>query len=446
MIGEVPHGIFIDSNNTIFVAAHTINQIVIWSEGSIDPVQNLSATLSYYTTLFVTIDGDIYFENVDKQGRVDKWPKNSTSSMLIKDFEQGCYGLFIDINNSLYCSAHVENKVISVSLIDTTEASVIVAGNGSKGSASHLLSSPWGIFVNTNLDLYVADAANNRIQLFRHGQLNGTTVAGKGVPANLNLDHPTDVILDKDGNLFIVENNNHRIIRSGFGEFQCLIGCSKKAGSASNELNKPISIRFDNYGNLYVTDEFNNRIQKFIIATNACGESTSKKIDLFKIIHHHFFTGFFSSDCHPSTIKLLPNAPVLSTPIQFRRNQDLYISSNIESNCKNSSSISTVWAILSCSSTCSNRAQVDALVDTESNDLFLPARSLAYGTYELKLTATINTSSSVYIEIIQSNIITNLIPFDTSVLTHDIQQNLVLNPGKYSIDLNAITFNSSVSD
>ena len=35
-----------------------------------------------------------------------------------------------------------------------------------------------GIFVDINLDLYVADYYNHRIQLFRLGELNGITVAG----------------------------------------------------------------------------------------------------------------------------------------------------------------------------------------------------------------------------------------------------------------------------
>ena len=38
---------------------------------------------------------------------------------------------------------------------------------------------PRGIFVDTNLDLYVADRYNHRVQLFRSGQLDAVTVAGR---------------------------------------------------------------------------------------------------------------------------------------------------------------------------------------------------------------------------------------------------------------------------
>ena len=42
-----------------------------------------------------------------------------------------------------------------------------VAGTGVEGSSLDMLSYPWGIYVDINLDLYVADSVNCRIQLFQ---------------------------------------------------------------------------------------------------------------------------------------------------------------------------------------------------------------------------------------------------------------------------------------
>jgi sugar lactone lactonase YvrE len=150
------------------------------------------------------------------------------------------------------------------------------AGTGSWESQSNELSKPWGIFVDIDFNLYVADTGNNRIQRFQQGQLNGTTVAGNRIPNNLTLNHPTDVIVDADGFLYIADNDNHRIIRAGPNEFQCIAGCTGKNGSASNELKKAYALRFDSDGNLYVADEFNDRIQKFSLATNSCGKYLEK--------------------------------------------------------------------------------------------------------------------------------------------------------------------------
>jgi hypothetical protein len=272
IIGGAARGIFVKSDDTVYVAAHAKNQILVWSKDSIGLTRNLTVKLPDYTSLFVTMNGDIYFENGNERGRVDKWPVNSTSSTVVMKFSGDCHGLFVDINNTLYCSMTWNHRVVKASLDDKNATEITVAGTGSSGSKSIELKWPWGIFVDTNYDLYVADAANNRIQLFRLGEHNGTTVAENGIPKSLTLNLPTDVVLDASGYLYIGDSYHGRVIRSGYGGFQCVIGCSGKRGSAPNELRDAYSIRFDSQGNLYVADEHNNRIQKFTLATGSCGK------------------------------------------------------------------------------------------------------------------------------------------------------------------------------
>ena len=184
------------------------------------------------------------------------------NNTIVMEPNGSCYGLFVDINDVIYCSLTDHHQVIKLSQNTNPGVPTIVAGNGSAGSTSDLLDSPRGIFVNINFDLYVADCNNNRIQLFPTGQLNGTTVA-----ENIALDCPTSVILDGDDNLFIVDSNNHRILASNGSNFRCIAGCSHTNGSSSTELNYPQSIAFDSYGNIYVTDRDNDRVQKFILQT-----------------------------------------------------------------------------------------------------------------------------------------------------------------------------------
>ncbi|CAF1442494.1 unnamed protein product, partial [Adineta steineri] len=82
------------------------------------------------------------------------------------------------------------------------------------------------------------------------------------------LNGPSAVVLDADGYLFIVDQNNNRIIGSGPYGYRCLVGCSEQTGSASTQLNQPYSMSFDSHGNIYVTDKNNGRIQLFNLATN----------------------------------------------------------------------------------------------------------------------------------------------------------------------------------
>ena len=107
---------------------------------------------------------------------------------------------------------------------------------------------------------------------------NGTTVAGSGAAWPVILLWPTDVILDGNGYLYIVEYNNHRVIASGPNGFRCIIACTGTTGSAANQLAGPIGLSFDSQGNLFVTDYSNNRVQKFALVTNSCGNWTRTKL------------------------------------------------------------------------------------------------------------------------------------------------------------------------
>ena len=215
----------------------------------------------------------MYADNGYSRARLEKWTVNATNSIVILNVSGACTGIFIDIYNSFYCSSPSQQQVWKKPIDGDGNSSVIVAGNGFAGSASNTLSSPYGIFVDLDLSLYVADFSNNRVQLFRSGQLNATTVAGNGAPGTVTLSNPIAVILDADGYSFIVDYGHHRIVRSGPNGFRCIAGCSGTSGAAGNQLAWPRALSFDSYGNMYIADAGNNRIQKFFLARNACGKS-----------------------------------------------------------------------------------------------------------------------------------------------------------------------------
>jgi sugar lactone lactonase YvrE len=185
-----------------------------------------------------------------------------------------CGGLFVDTNDTLYCSMLRNHQVVKRSLNDPEMTSVIVAaGTGSRGSAFNELNEPRGIFVDVNFDLYVADCVNHRVQLFQSGESNGITVAGtKSLNPTITLDFPTGIVLDAEKYLFIVDSGNHRVVRSSLNGFRCLVGCYGQ-DSQSNQLNGPISFSFDRSGNMFVADELNSRIQKFEYLEKSCGTS-----------------------------------------------------------------------------------------------------------------------------------------------------------------------------
>lgn len=267
MVGSRPHGIFISFDNTIYIAANSKSEIIVWSEGKSSPI-HIRTSLSVYTNLFVTVIGEIYFENGSENGRIEKWSKDSNQSVFVVKFSGSCYDIFIDLNNTLYCCMKTLHQIDMVSLNNGANVPISVAGTGGWGSKANELSHPFAIFVDVNVDLYVADTGNHRILLFRPGETAGITVAGIGIPANLFLNLPTNVKLDAEKTIYIADNENHRIIRVKDNQFSCIIACSSLMGFAANLLHKPYALHFDSYGNLYVIDEFNNRIQKFNLTDN----------------------------------------------------------------------------------------------------------------------------------------------------------------------------------
>jgi len=262
-VGTLPHGIFIDSNNSIYVPNQQTGEIHVWeNENYLNPTKTISGGSLGAVSIFVTTNGDIYVDNGNNCS-VDKWIAENETWIPVMNTQTQCTGLFIDIYESLYCSMPNSYRVDKRWSNGTA---IIVAGTGGRGSSSNMLNIPWGIFVDINLDLYVADAANNRIQLFQRNQRNGITIAGTGsTNITIELTWPTGIVLDSDQHFFIVDHGNHRIIGSDENGFRCIFGCSG-GGSTNDKLSTPVTMSFGRYGDIYVTDRYNHRVQKISLS------------------------------------------------------------------------------------------------------------------------------------------------------------------------------------
>jgi len=262
------------------------NFTLVWSQWGVS-VKNISASLSHPYSVFVAITGDVYIDNGYVNGQVNLFPFNTTTVVTVMNVSGSCYGLFVDLNNYLYCSLKSFHQVVKLLLNNGTTIPTIAAGTGSPGSQSNMLNAQQGIYVDNNINLYVADCGNNRVQIFQSGQLNGMTAAGNGsTSSTISLNCPTDVVLDSNGYLFIVDSNNHRIVGSGYYGFRCIVGCSG-GGSSSSQLYFPQSMAFDSYGNIYVTDQGNGRIQTFSFQKTNCCKFSSYLLIIY-LIHVYY--------------------------------------------------------------------------------------------------------------------------------------------------------------
>ncbi|CAF1158512.1 unnamed protein product [Adineta steineri] len=271
IVSQAPSAIFVNTNNTIYVVNRENNTIVMWQEKSVNPTKIISGNFTEPCSLFVASNGDIYIDDGKKDGRVQKWSAETNTFDTVMNVNSSCLGLFVDINNTLYCSMSDHHQVVKRSLNDPVVTSNrFAAGTGIKGSHSDELNGPCGIFVDVNLDLYVTDCHNDRVQLFQSEKSNGITVAGSR--STITLHCPNGIVLDAEKYLFILDFRNHRIVGSSVNGFRCLVGCYG-IGSQPSQLNNPFSFSFDRSENIFVADSSNNRIQKFQYLEESCNSS-----------------------------------------------------------------------------------------------------------------------------------------------------------------------------
>ena len=126
-------------------------------------------------------------------------------------------GLHFDSSaDSLSIANTGANNVVQWTLGDSSWTLLAGDASGVNGSSSTSLCGPLGVTRDSSGNLYVADTENHPIQFFFSGQFSGTTVAGNStVPGNSVdlLNRPASVTIDSQLNLYVTDRQNHRIQR-----------------------------------------------------------------------------------------------------------------------------------------------------------------------------------------------------------------------------------------
>ena len=191
-------------------------------------------------------------------------------------------GVAVDTAGNLFIADTGNNQIRRV---DTNRTITTVVGNGTRGFAGDngpavnaSLDQPSGLAFDSEGRLLIADVGNNRIRrLERNGTI--TTIAGDGqtgfspdgTPArNAQLSGPQGLSVDADGNIFVAEAYNCRILKisvvdtrittvAGSGECD-FYGDGEPATSAA--LQSPRSVAVDAAGNVFIADLDNLRVRR----------------------------------------------------------------------------------------------------------------------------------------------------------------------------------------
>jgi DNA-binding beta-propeller fold protein YncE len=148
----------------------------------------------------------------------------------------------------------------------------VVAGSNGEGSHLNQLNRPYYIFVDEEQSLYVSDCDNHRVTKWLKGAKEGIVVAGGEGQGNklTQLDSPLGVWVDEIGSVYVAEGGgNQRVTRWPKGETSgVLVAGGNGSGDASNQFRYPEGLSFDRRGNIYVVDNANHRVQQFTLEKN----------------------------------------------------------------------------------------------------------------------------------------------------------------------------------
>jgi sugar lactone lactonase YvrE len=115
-------------------------------------------------------------------------------------------GLYYDEPNQIFYISNHDSHSITQWYIGDYEPRNIYAGiPGRFGNSSVQLFYPEGITLDKYGNLYIADCQNHRIQMYCPNALFGITIAGggDGGSASNQLRYPSDIALDSELNLYV---------------------------------------------------------------------------------------------------------------------------------------------------------------------------------------------------------------------------------------------------
>lgn len=155
---------------------------------------------------------------------------------------------------------------------------------GYLGSGDGQFDNPLGIAIDSSGSVYVADTKNDRIQKFKLADPCpvGTTQVGTGAcfvtkwgtlgHANGQFDKPWGIDVDSSGLVYVADAGNNRI--QVFTNNGIFINTWGSPGSGDGQFEIPTGIDVDRYGFVYVADTTNFRIEKFQLSPNPCPAGT----------------------------------------------------------------------------------------------------------------------------------------------------------------------------
>jgi sugar lactone lactonase YvrE len=195
-------------------------------------------------------------------------------------------GVCVDMLGNVFIADLINNRIRKIvgGIISTiagggTCASGSFCGDSAAATAAALYA-PMGVTVDASGNIYIADTGNDRVRMVAASSGSIFTIVGTGhigfsgdggQATSAQLYSPYGVVVDGNGNLYVADNLNNRIreVEAGIEIIETIAGNGIGSYAGDNgiataaSLYNPYSIALDGAGNIYIADCNNHRIRRF---------------------------------------------------------------------------------------------------------------------------------------------------------------------------------------
>jgi hypothetical protein len=311
-----PYHVVADTTGGLYVADYQNNRVLFFPSGSSTAARvygqggsfasgtsnlgGVSATsLSGPSALALDAGGNLYIAD-NSNNRVLFYPAGSTTATRVYG-QGGAFttnaqnnggsgannlsspsGVAVDAGGNVYIADTGNSRVQFYAGTSTTATRTY--GFGFPFTSAGGLNGPTSIAVDAGGNLYVGDSANNRVLYFPSGSTTATRVYGQGGAFNTStannggisatsLRFPRIGGLDANGNLYVADQQNHRVLFFPAGSTTATrvygqagnftTATSNNGGVGADSLSMPVGVAIGNGGMLYVAELNNNRVLRF---------------------------------------------------------------------------------------------------------------------------------------------------------------------------------------